>query len=65
MSIHPARVKRMLKNFPHLFVRVSVKDSPICRQMELSLPGSRLTRDEAQFLRNLRRIREQLAESRT
>ena len=55
----------MMKNFQHLFVRVSSKDSPICRQMEFSLPGSRLTRDEAQFLRNLRRIREQLAESRT
>jgi hypothetical protein len=54
----------MMKNFQNLFVRVSAKDSPICRQMEFSLPGSRLTRDEAQFLRNLRRIREQLAESR-
>jgi hypothetical protein len=63
--MHGARVKRMIKNFQHLFVRVSAKDSPICRQMEFSLPGSRLTRDEAQFLRNLRRIREQLAESRT
>jgi hypothetical protein len=55
----------MMKNFQHLFVRDSSKDSSLCRQMEFSLPGSRLTRDEAQFLRNLRRIREQLAESRT
>jgi hypothetical protein len=55
----------MMKNFQQLFVRVSAKDSPVCRQMEFSLPGSRLTRDEAQFLRNLRRVREQLAESRT
>jgi hypothetical protein len=55
----------MMKTLQHLFVRVSSKDSLVCRQMEFSLPGSRLTRDEAQFLRNLRRIREQLAESRT
>ena len=55
----------MMKTLQHLFVRVSSKDSSVSRQMEFSLPGSLLTRDEAQFLRNLRRIREQLAESRT
>jgi hypothetical protein len=54
----------MMKTFQHLFVRASSKGVPLCQQMEFSLPGSRLTRDEAQFLRNLRRIREQLAESR-
>ncbi len=53
-----------MKNFRHIFLKISSKNAPICRQMELSLPGSRLTRDEAQFLRNLRRIREQIAESR-
>lgn len=29
-------------------------------QMELTLPGSRLTRDEASFLQEIRRMREQL-----
>jgi hypothetical protein len=33
--------------------------------MELSLPGSRVTRDEASFLRELRQLREQLAVPRT
>jgi hypothetical protein len=58
------RVNRMMKNFRHLFLKVSSKDALNCRQMEFSLPGSRLTRDEATFLRNLRRIREQIADSR-
>jgi hypothetical protein len=55
----------MIKNFRHLLSKVSAKNAPICQQMELSLPGSRLTRDEAHFLRNLRRIREQIAAART
>ncbi len=54
----------MMKNFRHIFLKVSSKDALNCRQMEFSLPGSRLTRDEATFLRNLRRIREQIADSR-
>jgi hypothetical protein len=54
-----------MKNIRHLFSKVTRKNSPICRQMELSLPGSRLTRDEVNFLRDIRRIREQIAESRT
>jgi hypothetical protein len=66
MSHREARVNHMIKNFRHLFAKVSAKNAPICQQqMELSLPGSRLTRDEALFLRNIRRIREQLAASRT
>jgi hypothetical protein len=54
-----------MKNIRHLLLKVTRKHSPICSQMELSLPGSRLTRDEAHFLRDIRRIREQIAESRT
>jgi hypothetical protein len=54
----------MMKNFRQFILKVSAKNAPICQQMELSLPGSRLTRDEAHFLRNLRRIREQLAATR-
>ena len=34
------------------------------QQLELPLPGSRLTRDEADFLVEIRRLREQLAASR-
>lgn len=36
----------------------------VYQQLELSLPGSRLTRDEADFLVEIRRLREQLANSR-
>jgi hypothetical protein len=32
--------------------------------MELSLPGSRLTRDEANFMREMRQVRERLAVTR-
>jgi len=58
-------VNRVMKNIRHLLLKVTRKHSPICSQMELSLPGSRLTRDEAHFLRDIRRIREQIAESRS
>jgi len=54
-----------MKNIRHLILKVTRKNSPVCRQMELSLPGSRLTRDETNFLREIRRIREQMADSRT
>jgi hypothetical protein len=53
-----------MKNLRHLLLKITRKDSAVCRQMELSLPGSRLTRDEANFLRDIRRIREQIADSR-
>lgn len=36
----------------------------VCQQLELSLPGSRLTRDEADFLVEIRRLRDQLDASR-
>ncbi len=32
--------------------------------MEFSLPGSRLTREEVHFVRDIRRVRAQIAESR-
>jgi hypothetical protein len=53
-----------MKNIRHLLLRIARKNSPICRQLEFSLPGSRLTRHEVSFLRDLRRVREQIAESR-
>jgi len=54
-----------MKNIRQLILRVTRKSHPICQQMELSLPGSRLTRDEANFLREIRQVREQLAVTRT
>jgi hypothetical protein len=54
-----------MKNIRHLILKVTRKRCPICRQMEFSLPGSRLTRDEANFLREIRQVREQLAVTRT
>jgi hypothetical protein len=54
-----------MKSVRHLILRVTRKGSPIYRQMELSLPGSRITRDEASFLRELRHVREQLTATRT
>jgi hypothetical protein len=59
------RVNGAMKKIHHLLLRVVRKTSPVCRQMELSLPGSRLTRDEIRFLHELRRIREEIAESGT
>jgi hypothetical protein len=47
-----------MKNIRHLILKVTRKSYPICRQMELSLPGSRLTREEANFLREIRQVRE-------
>ncbi len=58
------RVNCAMKNLRHFLLKATRKTSPVCRQMELSLPGSRLTRDEIHFLRHLREVREQLAESR-
>ncbi|GAB4168170.1 MAG: hypothetical protein Fur0032_06380 [Terrimicrobiaceae bacterium] len=36
----------------------------VYQQLELSLPGSRLTRDEADFLVEIRRLREKLSNAR-
>jgi hypothetical protein len=58
-------VNGVMKSVRHLILRVTRKSPPIYRQMELSLPGSRITRDEASFLRELRHVREQLTATRT
>jgi hypothetical protein len=58
-------VNGVMKNFRHFLLRVTRQSPPVYRQMELSLPGSRVTRDEASFLRELRQLREQLAVPRT
>ncbi|HEY5768975.1 MAG TPA: hypothetical protein VIS71_03925 [Terrimicrobium sp.] len=53
-----------MKNIQQFILKVTRKQIPVCRQMELSLPGSRLTRDEANFLREIRQTRERLAVTR-
>jgi len=50
-----------MKNIRHLILKVTRKSRPVSRQMELPLPGSRLTRDEVSFLREIRQIREHIA----
>jgi len=56
-------VKRVMKNIRSLITNITRKTRPVCQQMELPLPGSRLTRDEASFLVEIRRMREQLAKA--
>jgi hypothetical protein len=53
-----------MKNIHRLILKVTHKSRPVSRQMELPLPGSRLTRDEISFLRQIRQIREQIASGR-
>ena len=50
-----------MKNIRTIISNITRKSRPICQQMELPLPGSRLTRDEAHFLVEIRQLREQLA----
>lgn len=52
-----------MKNIRSILTTITRKSRPVCQQMELSLPGSRLTRDEANFLVEIRRMREQLAKA--
>jgi hypothetical protein len=54
-----------MRTIRHLLLKVTRKGQPVCSQMELSLPGSRLTRDEANFLRKIRQLREEIAMSRS
>jgi hypothetical protein len=53
-----------MKNIRQFILKVTRKNIPVCRQMELSLPGSRLTRDEANFMREIRQVRERLTVTR-
>jgi hypothetical protein len=52
-----------MKNIRTILMNVTRKSRPVFQQMELPLPGSRLTRDEAGFLVEIRRLREQLAKA--
>jgi hypothetical protein len=51
-----------MKSIRHLILKVTSKSSPLSVQMELALPGSRVTRAEADFLRQIRHLRRQLAQ---
>ena len=55
------KVKPVMKNIRSIINNITRKSRPVCQQMELPLPGSRLTRDEANFLVEIRQLREQLA----
>ena len=57
------RVKGVMKNIRNMILNITRKTRPVFQQMELPLPGSRLTRDEADFLNQIRRMREQLAKA--
>lgn len=59
----PPKVKGVMKNIRSILTNLTRKSRPVFQQMELSLPGSRLTRDEAGFLGELRRLREQIAKA--
>lgn len=52
-----------MKTFSSFFRSTARKSRPVVQQLELALPGSRLTRDEASFLVEIRRLREQLAKA--
>ena len=51
-----------MKNIRNIFWNSTRKSTrAIYQQMELALPGSRLTRDEAGFVMEIRRLKAQLA----
>lgn len=52
-----------MKNIRSILSNLTRKSRPVCQQLELPLPGSRLTRDEASFLVEIRRMRERLAKA--
>jgi len=52
-----------MKNIQSFISNFSRKSRSANQQLELTLPGSRLTRDEANFLVEIRRLRAQLAKS--
>lgn len=52
-----------MKNIQSFISNFSRKSRTVTQQLELPLPGSRLTRDEANFLVEIRRLREQLAKA--
>jgi len=49
-----------MKNIRSILATGSRKTQAIGRQLELALPGSRLTRDEADFLAQIRQLRAQI-----
>lgn len=51
-----------MKNIRNIFWNATRKSTrTVYQQLELSLPGSRLTRDEASFVLEIRRLKAQLA----
>jgi len=51
---------RVMKNIRTILMNAGRKTRPVAQQLELPLPGSRLTRNEASFLVQIRQLREEL-----
>jgi len=59
------KVKRVMKNIQNLLWNRNRKSRrTVHEQLELPLPGSRLTRDEIGILGELRRVREEISAGR-
>jgi len=54
------KVNPVMKNIRNIIWNNTRKAHTVVQQLELPLPGSRLTRDESNFLGEIRRMREQL-----
>ncbi len=52
-----------MKSIRNIIWNKTRKSNAVVQQLELSLPGSRLTRDESNFLLEIQRLREQLAKA--
>lgn len=63
MSYPIRQSQGLMKNIRTILTNMTRKSRPVFQQMELPLPGSRLTRDEAGFLGELRRLRAQIAKA--
>lgn len=55
--------RNIMKNISTFINPFTRKSRPVVQQMEFPLLGSRLTRAEADFLVELRRLREQLSKA--
>ncbi len=52
-----------MKNLASFLMKATRKSRPVLQQLELPLPGSRLTREESGFLVEIRRMRDHLAKA--
>lgn len=57
------KVNSIMKNIRNILWNTTRKARPVHQQLELPLIGARITRDEAGFLVEIRKLREQLAKA--